>query len=249
MARKRPSQPEDEAKPALTARVWQLLETEFDGLMIPGRKLAEELPELLNRVPDEQRANLQVVLNSYQGARKSYRIALVIQFAFGICTEARINLAERQPGARGNVATKLGKFLAKAHIASVNDAYQNIGKNTTNLARGNFPESDAILHWASESSRTKDDLRSVFTYACAHIASTTRPVLPMPSIDQGRLTFGAVMTLLADLLSVRSRGVHEQFITACLLYAKVEQSNVPGHRTERVETKKITATDESSGTA
>jgi hypothetical protein len=79
--------------------------------------------------------------------------------------------------------------------------------------------------------------------------ATARPVEPMPALNQGVLTFAAVMSLFDQLLNIPSGGAYEQFVVASLLHAKVEQTNVPGHRTERVETKKLTAADASSGAA
>jgi hypothetical protein len=66
----------------------------------------------------------------------------------------------------------------------------------------------------------------------------------MPELDPTKLTFAAVMSLLAEMLTVPSGGAHEQLIAAALLEAKVEQAGTA----ERVETKNLTASDRSSAT-
>jgi len=111
--------------------------------------------------------------------------------------------------------------------------------------RGNFAEFDAFLEWATNEARTKDQLRAALDFACIRIAETARPVLPFPEIVQDRLTFAAVTGLFVQMIGTGSRGVHEQFITAALLHARVLQES--GKQT--VETKNVNASDESSGTA
>ena len=233
-------------------RAWEFLrETLQNYLDKPSAAANEEEKRTFeNHVPREQRANVQSILGSYlQGrAGKSYRIALIVQLAFGLTAELSEfhDLTERPPGARGKpsgVAHKVHLLLTRAHVVSVEDAYQNIAKNTTNLARGNFPEFDNFLRWASEKSRSREELHAVYAYSCSQIAASARPVSPMPELIQGALTFARITSLFCKMLDTPSAGAHEQFIIACLLHAKVEQTNVPGHRTERVETKNLTASD------
>jgi len=69
----------------------------------------------------------------------------------------------------------------------------------------------------------------------------------MPELDQAKLTFGAVLSLFRGPACGQNQSVHEQFVTACLLHAKSTNQR-PRHRTERVETKRITASDDSSNT-
>jgi hypothetical protein len=96
-----------------------------------------------------------------------------------------IDLTLRFPGIRGKhgLAGKLDELFRGAGIDTVSDTLQH----------------------NSESIRRRPPIIDQ-----GNLASTARPVLPMPEIDQGKLTFGAVLSLLADLLSVRSRGVHKR---------------------------------------
>ncbi|MBV9124488.1 MAG: hypothetical protein JO112_14110 [Planctomycetes bacterium] len=258
MSKKRPdTQVQGEASLPHPQRAWELLQSTLRTFLDnPSQDTAALLQAFEDHVPEAQRTNVETVLASYLpgGAGKSYRIGLIVQLAFALTAEEGqpLDLTERPPGARGKpsgVAHKAHLLLSTAHIVSVEDAYQNIAKNTTNLARGNFPEFDDFLRWASEKGRTREDLQAVFVYCCRRIVSTARPVLPMPDLVQGALSFARVMSLFQEMLDTPSAGAHEQFITACLLHAKVEQTNVPGHRTERVETKRLTASDASSRAA
>jgi hypothetical protein len=77
------------------------------------------------------------------------------------------------------------------------------------------------------------------------IAQTARPVKPFPLLDKGKLSFAAVLKVLAELLDRPSRGVYQQYIVAALLHGRVSQTETGQH----VETKQVTASDDSSGTA
>jgi hypothetical protein len=232
-------------------RAWNLLEVELkrhlaqQGPLIPaGRAIYEDL------IPEPQRKNVEAILDSYKprGAGKSYRIALLVQLAFALTREsgARFDLTERPVGARGGVAHKLHLLLNDAHVVSPDDAYQNIAKNSRNLARGNFRAFDALLRWASKAQRTQQELKAVFDYACAQIVATARPIVPMPALAQSLLTFARVVSLFNEMLDSPSQGAHEQYIVASLLHAKLEQLLL---QNQRVETKKLTAADASSGAA
>ena len=193
--------------------------------------------------PAQQAENIDTVLSS---PSKSYRDALLIQLAYRLVAENAIDLTLRQPGAR-TVAQKLGDFLRQQHVPAVKDALQNVGKNTKNLARGNLLAFDSFLRWAStHGGSTEVEIESAFDYACAAVAASARPLLPMPRLDLGSLTFGRVTTLLRELLDVTSHGAHEQFTVAALLYALVEQTGAPN---QRVETKSLNASDKSSRAA
>jgi len=196
-------------------------------------------------LPSGQLANIEAVLAS---SSISYRDGLIIQLAYALCAEGHLDLTQRHPGARGmsGVAGKLGAFLAESHIISVRDAYQNIGKNTANLVRGNFDEFDAFLKWATEPERTKEEFRAAFDYACAAVASTSRPVRAMPELNVGALTFANVMGLLDEMFDAGSQGAYEQFAIAALLHASVAQAGPEGHR---VETKSLNASDRGSRVA
>ena len=178
----------------------------------------------------------------------SYRDALLIQLAYRLTMTnptVGLNVAERHSGAR-SVAAQVGAFFAENHIPAVKDAYQNIGKNTTNLVRGNFGEFDALLLWASKTTTALSDIASVFTYGCAHVARTARSVKQMPPVDRAALSFAKVGALAQELFAMGSGGAYEQFVIAALLQAVVEQSNLAG---VRVETKTLNASDKSSRAA
>ena len=194
-------------------------------------------------LPAEQVKNVDAVLDS---TSVSYRDALVTQLAYRLTSEAARDLTVRHPGAR-TVGQKLGKFFARHHIQSVQDAYQNIGKNSTNLTRGNFPEFDSFLRWASTGKNITDaQIEAAFDYTCAAVAATARPVLSMPPLNRTALTFARVSRLLRDLFDVGSQGAYEQFAIAALLSALIEQTGARGYR---VETKNLNASDKSSRAA
>lgn len=173
----------------------------------------------------------------------SYRDALIIQLAYGVLSDSPLDLTRRQEGAR-SVAGKVGRFFAKNHISAVKDAYQNIGKNTEVLTRGNFEKFDRLLEWAS--GMVNHDLKVIFDYSCALVAATARPVMPFPQIDNSKLTFANVSGLFDELLSQGSQGANEQFLVAALLSALLAQVREPSLR---VETKSLNASDKSSRTA
>ena len=199
--------------------------------------------QLEETLPAEHVRNVDAVLNS---TKVSYRDALMIQLAYRLTSEAAIDLTVRQAGAR-TVAQRLGEFFGHQHIQKVQDAFQNIGKNSTNLARGNFTEFDSFLQWASTNSGSTDaQIEAVFDFVCAAVAATARPVLPMPALDRSALTFARMSKLLRDLFDIASQGAHEQFTIAALLSALIEQM---GAREYRVETKNLNASDKSSRTA
>lgn len=175
----------------------------------------------------------------------SYRDALVVQFAFWLAVGKPIDLRLRQKGGRG-VSKWLGGYLSSKHIRAVKDAFQNIGKNTDQLDRGNLPEFDAVLLWGTDPDRSAAEIEATFRFCCAKIAANARPILPMPTLDRGSLTFGRVSALLSRLYATPSAGAYEQFSIAALLHALVEQQ---GEASYRVETKNLNASDKSSRSA
>ncbi len=241
-----------EGPPPLPARALDLLRTTFRAyLEAPAPDSPPEFVAFQAHVPAEQQANVTEVLDRDKTPSKAYRVALVIQLAYGLEADEPLKLTQRQSGARGDkgVAGQVYQLLRAAHVTCPKDVYQNIGKGTRELDRGNFPPFDNFLRWASQPGRKKEELRAAFDYACRRIAATARPVLPMPELDQTRLTFAVVMSLLRDMLAEPSGGAHEQLIAAALLHAKVQQTNVPGHRVEQVQTKGLTVSDASARAA
>lgn len=175
----------------------------------------------------------------------SYRDGIIIQAAYGL-VQGGGDLCERRDGGRG-VAERLGSRLIASHVPARPDVYQNIGKNTENLCRGNVPEFDEILHWGS--SADQDQLQALFDYTCARVILLARPVMPMPDLDVPRLTFYRVGALLDELLATPSAGAHEQFAIAAFLGTLVEEFSAAGLVGLRVDTKNLNASDASSGTA
>ena len=193
--------------------------------------------------PSDIHAHLDSVIENTK--RLSYRDALVVQLAYWLANGTTTNITMRQEGGRG-VSQDLGEYLKAKHISAVIDAFQNIGKNTENLVRGNLKEFDAVLQWGADSSRTHAEIEAAFRYTCSKIAANARPVLAMPTLDRGMLTFGRVCGVLAHLYATPSAGAFEQFAVAALLHALVEQQ---GETQYRVETKNLNASDKSSRSA
>ena len=194
-------------------------------------------------LPAQQVTNIDAVLDS---TRISYRDVLMIQLAYRLTSDGANDLTVRHTGAR-TVGQKLGGFFADQHIQSVKDAFQNIGKNSTILVRGNFSEFDSFLRWAStDQSITDVEIEAALDYTCAAVAATSRAVLSMPVLNRGALTFVRVSKLLQNLFDSGSQGAYEQYAIAALLSALLEQTDT---RQYRVETKNLNASDKSSGAA
>jgi hypothetical protein len=136
--------------------------------------------------------------------------------------------------------------MAEHHIPCIKDCFQNIGKNIKQLCRGNQPLFDGLLRWANGAGREQRE--AVLTYILSSTALQARPVLPMPELDQGKLSFFEVVALLEDLLSSPSGGVYEQFTVAAFVQAVIEEFDLNRLGAWRVETKNINASDASSRT-
>ena len=195
-------------------------------------------------LPEDQVENIDAVLKSNS---VSYRDVLIVQLAYRLSSDRTLDLTQRHIGAR-TVGQRLGRFFASQHIRKVQDAYQNIGKNSPALVRGNFPQFDTFLRWVSVDQDSKiAGIEAAFDYACAVVAATSRPVLRMPPLDRSALTFANVNGLLHELFDRGSQGAYEQFAIAALLTGLIEQE--AGTRGYRVMTKSLNASDKSSRTA
>lgn len=171
--------------------------------------------------------------------RTSYRDGVLIQLGYGV-SDPTLNLTRRPEGARG-MAQQLGLFLADRHIVAVKDAYQNIAKNSVSLTRNNVPAFDRLLVWATGATTTEREV--ALRLACAVVAATARPVLPMPQINRSAVTFARFVDLLHALLASPSGGAFEQFTIASLLHTVIANH---GEGRARVETKNVNASDRSS---
>ena len=190
-------------------------------------------------LPEKVMVDIDVVIPD---RRTSYRDGIVIQFSFGL-VDPDWDITRRPAGGR-SLAQALGAFLAERHIRFVKDAYQNIGKNSEVMVRGNFAEFDRVLTWGQAASAQERQL--AFDYTCAQIASTARPVLPMPELNRSTLTFARTAELLLGLIDVPSQGAYDQFTAAALLQTLVAKHDASA---ARVETKNLNASDKSSRAA
>lgn len=213
-------------------RVFQLV----DGFIADPQVGSSAIAEARGTLPPSVVADLESVLGD---RRISYRDGVLIQLGYGL-EDATLDLTKRPEGARG-MAQQLGVFLAERHIVAVKDAYQNIAKNTDQLARGNVAEFDRLLNWANGAKKAERE--AALKFACAAVAATARPVLPMPVLNRSALTFARTTDLLLSLLGVPSGGAYEQFAVAALLHTMVAN-----HAADqvRVETKSLNASDRSS---
>lgn len=240
--------PSNEPPVRLADSAWEVLRAALDKAFSATDEITAVIENtFLSIIPAEQRTHALAVLEGDTTPTKAYRVGLMVQLAYAVAANQHIDITHRQPGARGRtgVAGQCGRYLLDRHVKASIDAYQNIAKNSTNLVRGNNQAFDAFLRWAAEPSRTRDEYKAALYFACLRIARTARPVKAMPQLEKGKLTFAAVMKLLSALLATPSRGVYQQFIVAALLTARVDQEETG----QRVETKSVTASDESSGTA
>ncbi|TCT03537.1 hypothetical protein [Aquabacter spiritensis] len=223
------------------------------------RLVIEQLDDLLKDAAGAEGAVLEattklapIVLSDAQailGGKKgglSYRDGILIQLGYGLISENTFDHTLRAEGARG-VAQALGKANAQRHIPKINDAYENIGKNTKNLVRGNVLEFDRLLTWMNTASL--EDRTFLFRYALAEVALTARPVLRMPTLRPVELTFARISVFFEELFEVPSGGAHEQFAVAAVLGAMLDQFSSGGLQGLQVKTKNINASDASTGTA
>jgi hypothetical protein len=222
--------------------VFDIISAEIDACLLKSKAFEAKPKAMMRMLPQAQLENMEAILGSQS---VSYRDALVIQLAYWLKAGVTTDLTIRHPGGRA-VAEQLGVYLAKHHVRSVKDAFQNIGKNTEQLARGNFRQFDDFLKWASGPTRSRAEIGAAFELACARIASTARTVRTMPAINRSALSFAAMARLVDKLLRERSQGAYEQFTVAALLHALLEQTRFPGLR---VETKNLNASDKSSRAA
>ena len=238
MAKAESSKPQPLA-PQVSGRIVVALDSYLSGERAP----AEAFRAAAHILAAQDLTDAEAVL---KGRDLSYRDGLLIQLAWGLSSPDGYDHTQRGIGAR-TVSQALGKANAARHIPKVNDAYENIGKNSPNLARGNFPGFDRLLHWMNAATRSERE--ALFDYAAATVASSARPVSPMPVLRPAELTFGRTISFLDDLLSRPSGGAHEQFAVAAFLGALIDQFGLSGVGALNVRTKNINAADASAGTA
>jgi hypothetical protein len=173
----------------------------------------------------------------------SYRDALLVLLAFSVLAEEIIDLRRRPERARA-AGDSLGRLLPSLHIRSVKGAFQNIGKNTEEMVRGNNLDFDSILIWASTEA-TLGELTAAYCVVVGKVASTARPVEERPTLVLGQLTFPKVMAMFEEMLSVPSGGAYEQYVVSALLEAALSQEG----SNRRVTTKGLSTSDKSAKSA
>lgn len=234
-----------ESSPARTSsRVVERILSTLDAYLADvgaAQAVVDAAPGVL---PQEVLEDANAVLTFRKGL--SYRDGLMIQVAWGLEVEDGFDHTQRGEGGR-SVAQQLGQANGARHIAKVNDAFENIGKNTPNLARGNMPAFDRLLGWMNSAPAVERE--ALLRALVAAVSLTARPVLPMPELARTSLTFHAVAGFLDDLLKSPSGGSFEQFATAAFLGALVDQFGLGGVGQLGVKTKNINASDASAGTA
>jgi hypothetical protein len=206
-------------------------------------------PDAARAVVETLRAELDgravELLDATLKAPISYRDGVFIQLAFGLEAPG-FDHTHKGEGGRSS-AGKFATALAERHIPFVKDAYQNIGKNSPNLARGNVASFDDLLRWMNDA--PEDERFKLLDLLSATVALTSRPVRPMPQLARAELTFVKVAGLLDALLATPSGGAHEQFAVAAFLEALIDEFGQGGVGGLAVRTKNINAADASAGTA
>lgn len=216
----------------------------LDEFLAAPESLEDVTGVLEQSLPEEVISHSRAILNRTNGL--SYRDGLLIQLAWGLVGEEKFDHTRRGEGGR-SVAQALGRANAERHIPKVNDAFENIGKNTPELARGNVAEFDTLLSWMNAATRQQRD--DLLTFLVASVAKTARPVLAMPELARPHLTFARVSSYLDELLSTGSGGAYEQFAVAAFLGALIDEFGLGGVSGLSVRTKNINASDASAGAA
>jgi hypothetical protein len=226
----------------LSQRVIQALQARLAAYSTDPTAAALAAESHRDEIPPAVRANIDVVLDH---SASSYREVLLIQLGYRHF-EPQFDPTVPPPGGR-SVASQLGRELKKSHIKATVDALQIVGKGRPSLLSGQIASYDQLLLWAKEASAT--EVYAALEYTLAKLVLKARPVLSMPILDSGKLTFFEMMRLLDVLLSRPSGGAHQQFAVAACLEALIDEFGLSGIAGLRVETKTITASDASSRSA
>jgi hypothetical protein len=228
------------ASTVVLARILSMVDTFIED-PVSAEKMAAEAQAAL---PAEVFDNLALLSALPKTQPYTYRDALVVQLGFGLAIPG-MDHTIRAEGARP-VGDKLGKEYPLRHIPSVKGAFQNIGKNITELARGNVTPFDFLLRWANTA--PQGQRLALLTYIAARTAQAARPVLSMPPLRVAALTFASMAKLLDELLKAQSGGAYQQFAVASFLDALLYEFGLGGTVGGlRVETKNINASDASTG--
>lgn len=172
----------------------------------------------------------------------TYRDGALIVLAYAVDAGTAASVATPPAGRRG-VAQKLAIILDELHVPATRDAFQTLAKGTSTLLGRHRHSWNQLLGWAAHQ-ETIEPIEQAMGYLAAGIAATARDLPTLPELDVARFSFARLVGVVEDLLGVPSGGAHEQFVFAALLHAEAEER---GGR--RVETKVLSATDASAGTA
>jgi hypothetical protein len=172
----------------------------------------------------------------------TYRDGALIVLAYAVHAGTGANVAT-PPAGRRTVAQGLASLLDELNIRARRDAFQTLAKGTSSLLGRDRDSWNKLLKWAQEQEDV-EPLRQAMRYMASRIAATARNLPPMPALDVATLTFRRVIRVVHELLNAPSGGAHEQFLFASLLHALANE-----YGGQRVETKTLSASDASAGTA
>lgn len=89
---------------SLSDRVLSILIDTLENSFSPSIDRKKVESRFAREIEDVPRANLQRILDKVT-AKRSYRVVAIIQLAFGLASEARLNLTLRHPGTRAQAAS------------------------------------------------------------------------------------------------------------------------------------------------
>lgn len=216
-----------------SAEVSALIEEFIRGLVA-----GEQAP--VDAAPEE----IQAALDDLAAGVTTYRDAALIVLAFAIDAGTGQNIAD-PPSGRRTVAKRVEELLDGLSIRARRDAFQTLAKGTDTLLGRDRPSWNELIGWGQQQDEV-EPLQRAFGYLATRIALTARDLPPMPSIDVSQLTFRRTMLIIENLLGRPSGGAHEQYTFAALQQALAEELGGAG---ARVETKGLSASDASAGTA
>lgn len=172
----------------------------------------------------------------------TYRDAALMALAFAVDQETASQITTPPPGRR-SVGQRLAELLDELNIRARRDAFQTVAKGTSSLLGRDRQPWNKLLMWAQAQEQI-EPIELAMRYMATRIAATARNLPQMPALDVGRLTFRRMARVADQLLAVPSGGAHEQFLFASLLHALADE-----YGGRRVETKALSASDASSGSA
>jgi hypothetical protein len=179
----------------------------------------------------------------------------LILLAYDVVAGRPLNLTDPDAGDLGSnmripgdrvVSDRLRSFLRSNGIeARASAAETSTFRSGYVPAQVDRPIIREFVHWASDQNRSLAELEGALSFMVSRIASTARVVPTLPDIDVSRCTFPRSMVVIDALLQKPSQGHYEQYLLGAFLKAVHEQRN----DRRRVDTKAVSTTDRSAGTA